>query len=323
MKKKLILDVDTGTDDAVAIMLAALHEDLDLVGVTTVNGNAEVEYCTENTLRVLDYIGESSIPVFEGLDKPIAREDFPVPRRQDDLLEKIHGKFLDLPEATSRKQDTSAVEYLIETYRAATDPITLVPVAPLSNIAAAIRLEPKLIKLIPEVVIMGGAHYTGNVTPSAEFNIWADPEAAAVVFNAGFEKITMVPLDATHKALVTAGDCEAFEALGTPAGKAMSIVTGHRIGVHDKIQRMDIERSAPVHDALCVAHLIDPSVITTGDYRVDVDTANGLCVGRTVIDVRERSGKEPNCKVAFDADARKFVSIMMETFAKNRLTAEA
>ena len=206
-RKKLILDVDTGTDDAVAIMLAALHPALELVGCTTVNGNVEVHHCTDNTLRVLDHIGRSDIPVYEGLSRPLVRADFPIPRAVDDRAGKFHGKTLPLPEPKSAKRTTGAVEFLIETYRNATDEITLVPVAPLTNIAAALTLYPKLAELVPEVVIMGGGHAIGNVTPSAEFNIWADPEAAAVVFSAGFRKLTLVPLDATHRALVSRDDC--------------------------------------------------------------------------------------------------------------------
>lgn len=317
MTKKLILDVDTGTDDAVAVMLAALHPDLELVGVTTVNGNAEVHYCTDNTLRVLDYIGTPEIPVYEGCAKPLIRDDFPIPRAENDLTAKIHGKQLPLPETRLKAQKQGAIEYLIETYRAATDPITLVPVAPLTNIAAALAVEPKLVDLIPEVVIMGGGHLLGNVTPSAEFNIWADPEAAYAVFNAGFEKLTMVPLDATHQALVTATQCHQFDALGTPAGKAMAALTGHRIGIHDKIQRMDVEHSAPVHDALCIAHLITPEVITLEEHPVDVETQGALTVGRTIVDTRRRGTKPVNCKVALEANAELFVDIMMKTFAAN------
>ena len=124
MRRKLILDVDTGTDDAVAIMLAALHPALDLVACTTVSGNVEVEHGTDNTLRVLDLIGRGDVPVHEGLARPFVRPDFPTPRRKGDLLEKIHGKALPLPETGLRKADKGAVEFLIETYRAATEEIT-------------------------------------------------------------------------------------------------------------------------------------------------------------------------------------------------------
>jgi inosine-uridine nucleoside N-ribohydrolase len=315
MPRKLILDVDTGTDDAVAIMLAALHPDLDLVACTTVNGNAEVEHCTANTLSVLDHVGRSDVPVHEGLARPIVREDFPISRKKEDLAGKIHGKRLPIPQSTRAKGSKHAVEFLIETYRAATEEITLVPVAPLSNIAAALKLDPKFAKWVPEVVIMGGGHEIGNITPSAEFNIWCDPEAAAMVFEAGFRKITLVPLDATHRALVTREDCRRLAALGTPAATATAKFTHHRIDIHDQIQRMDRLGSAPVHDALCVASLIEPSVISTRKLHVAVETTGALTVGRTVIDTHSRSLSAPNCDVAFDADPRRFMDLLLDTFA--------
>jgi inosine-uridine nucleoside N-ribohydrolase len=315
MPRKLILDVDTGTDDAVAVMLAALHPDLDLIACTTVNGNVEVEHCTDNTLRVLDHIGRSDIPVYEGLARPLVRSNFPVPRAQDDLVGKIHGRTLPIPATKRQKADKGAVEFLIETYREATDEIILVPVGPLSNIAAALALDPKFVERVPEVVIMGGGHEIGNVTPSAEWNIWCDPEAAAMVFEAGFRKLTLVPLDATHRALVTLEDCQKLRALGTPAGRATADFTQRRIDIHDKIQRMDQPGSAPVHDAVCVASLVEPSIITTGHFHVAVETDGPLTVGRTVIDTHFRSRNPPNCNVAFDAKSRPFVDLLLRTFA--------
>lgn len=314
-RRKLILDVDTGTDDAIAIMLAALSPALDLVACTTVNGNVTVDHCTDNTLRVLDYIGRSDIPVYEGLSHPVVRPDFPIPRSTDDRAGKFHGKTLPLPAPTSTKTNGDAIEFLVETYRNTADEIVLVPVAPLSNIAAALARYPKLVDRVPEVVIMGGGHEIGNVTPSAEFNIWGDPEAAAAVFSAGFRKITLVPLDATHRALVTRDDCARMRALGTPAGQAMAEITEPRIAAHDKSQKMAVAGSAPVHDALAVASLIDPSVITTRRLHVAVETTGELTVGRTVIDTHFRGGKEPQCDVAFDADAKRFVELLVETFA--------
>src|SRR5215213_9075127 len=149
MPTKVILDVDTGTDDAVALMLAALHPGLELVGATTVNGNVPVEYCTENSLRVFDHIG-IPVPVYEGVSCPIAREDFPVARSAIKSTGAVHGAYLDIPPSRSAKQATGAIEFLIETYRATTEPIILVPVGPLSNIATALTAEPRLRHLIPE-----------------------------------------------------------------------------------------------------------------------------------------------------------------------------
>ena len=315
-KRKLILDVDTGTDDAVAVMLAALHPALDLVGCTTVNGNVEVQYCTDNTLRVLDHVGRSDIPVHEGQARPLVRPDFPVPRAVKDLAGQIHGRTLSVPPTSRRKADAGAVEFLIETYRNATNEITLVPVAPLTNIASALTLYPRLVDRVPEVVIMGGGHEIGNITPSAEFNIWGDPEAASIVFAAGWRKMTLVPLDATHRALVSYDDCKALRALGTPAGQAAADFIGHRIQVHDEIQRMAVAGTTPVHDAVCVGYLVDSAIITTRRLHVAVETMGALTVGRTVIDTHHRGGQEPQCDVAFDADAKRFMALLLEAFAR-------
>jgi inosine-uridine nucleoside N-ribohydrolase len=315
MPRKLILDVDTGTDDAVAVMLAALHPDLELIGCTTVNGNVPVEHCTDNTLRVLDHIGRGDIPVFEGLARPLVRADFPIPRRQRDLAGRYHPDTLPVPASALRKQQTGAVEFLIETFRAATEEITLVPVAPLSNIAAALALDPHFAERVPELVIMGGAHALGNVTPAAEFNIWADPEAAAMVFAAGFARIILVPLDATHRALINREQCAELDALATPAGQAAAAFIGHRIVVHDEHQRQAVPHATPVHDALAVGSLIEPGLITTRRLHVAVETRGELTVGRTVIDTHFRGAHPPNCDVAFDADAAAFAALLLRTFA--------
>ena len=268
----MILDCDTGTDDAVAIMLAALHPAIELLACTTVNGNVPVQNCTDNTLRTLDFIGRSDVPVYEGAARPIVRLDFPLPRELQNKGN-IHGTELPLPPARSSKQGTGAVEFLIETYRQAKEDIVLVPVGPLTNIAAALVADPTFVKRVPEVVIMGGAHDHGNITPAAEFNVWADPEAAAIVFAAGFDKITLVPLDATHKAVVTSEQCARLDELQTPAGVAAAQFIGQRIKGYDVSQPMPVLGSAPVHDAVCVNFLIDPAVVGTERVHVAVETS--------------------------------------------------
>jgi inosine-uridine nucleoside N-ribohydrolase len=243
------------------------------------------------------------------------RLDFPVPRSVNDIAGKYHGTTLPVPPSTHHKQDTGAVEFLIETYRAATDEITLVPVGPLTNIAAALALDPKFVERVPEVVIMGGGHEISNVTAAAEFNIWGDPEAAAMVFAAGFRKLTLVPLDATHRALVSRADCDRLKALGTPAGEAAAAFIGYRIVMHDDFQKMPTLGTTPVHDALAVGSVLDRSLITTRRLHVAVETQGTLTVGRTVIDTYARGGQAPNCDVAFDADAARFVALLLSTFA--------
>jgi inosine-uridine nucleoside N-ribohydrolase len=316
MTQKVILDVDTGTDDAVALMCAALHPDLELVAATTVNGNVEVHYCTENTLRVFDYIGQQ-VPVYEGHFAPLVRADFPVPRQQTASGE-IHGRTLDIPASQSRKRDLHAVDFLVDYYRSPAGQETiLVPVGPLTNIAAAIQREPRIIEQIPALVMMGGGHAVGNVTPSAEFNIWADPEAARIVFRSGLRKITVVPLDATHRALVSLADCQRLRSLNTPAATAAAIFTEKRIAGY-QVTYGDSIGSAPVHDALAVLAIVDPAVLASVIHvYVDVETVGELTVGRTVLDTHNRLHQPPNADVALDADQDRFVSLLISTLARN------
>jgi inosine-uridine nucleoside N-ribohydrolase len=313
-KRKLILDVDTGTDDAVAIMCAALHPELELVACTTVNGNVEVQYCTNNTLRALGAAGRGDIPVYEGVDRPLARADFPVPRA-DMFQNGVHGRELPIPDTDLKKRDGSAIDFLIDTYRNTTDEIVLMPVGPLSNIATVLAVYPQLVDKVPEVIIMGGAHHKGNVTPQAEFNIWGDPEAAAKVFRAGFRKVTMIPLDATHKALVSAERAGRLRALGTTAGAAAAAFIEQRIRAYDDNQPMEERNAAPVHDALCVNFMVDPTVVDTLHRHVDVECHGTLTVGRTVVDTHYRNRKDPNCHVAFGADREKFCDFLESTLA--------
>lgn len=312
--KKLILDVDTGTDDAVAIMLAALHPELELVAVTTVNGNVAVENCTDNTLRVLEWIGRGDIPVYEGLAHPIVREDFPTPRatKRDP---KVHMAVLPLPESKLTKRPGSAPAFLAQTFAQKPGEIILVAVGPLSNLAAAIALDPAFPSNVAELVIMGGAINKSNITPSAEFNIWADPEAAAQVFRANFPKITLVPLDATHEALVSKAQCDALRALGTPAGTATADVVEHRIKGYEANQPTGVPETAPVHDAVCVAALVVPEIIDTKHVNVVIETTGEFTVGRTVVDHEKRTTRPPNCHVAFHADREKFVDMLSTVFA--------
>jgi inosine-uridine nucleoside N-ribohydrolase len=315
--RKLVLDVDTGSDDAVAIMFAALHPDLELLGVTTVNGNVPLENTTDNSLRVLDFIGRPAVPVHPGLRRPIVRHGFPAAKRfARDSDRDMHGTALPLPAPVSRAREMGAVEFIVKTVRACPGEVTLVPVGPLSNIAAALAIAPDLVDLVPEVVIMGGAHHFGNETPAAEFNIWADPEAADMVISAGFRKVTLVPLDATHKALVSLEDVARLRSLGAPAGDAAARLIERRISAYSVAGEASRIDAAPVHDALCTAYLVRPDVIVTRAVHVTVETRGERTVGRTVMDMRLGSSAQPNCDVAFDADAVLFNALMREVFAR-------
>ncbi len=312
MTTKIVLDVDTGTDDAVALMTAALSPDIELVGATTVDGNTRVASCTENTLRVFEWIGMPQVPIHRGMSRPLAR----TPMAQLNPASRIHGDLLDLPPATIQAQPGHAVDWLIDTLLASDGDITLVPVGPLTNIATAIQKEPAILERIPEIVIMGGAHDHGNATASAEFNIWHDPEAARIVVNCG-RPIRMVPLDATHRALVSTEGAAALRAIDTPAGEAAARFVLRRIEGYDATQPMPHRAgAAPVHDALAVCSAIDPSILETHFIPVDVETGGELSVGRTVCDFRFRGGRPANVHFAMDADEPKFNRMLLEILGR-------
>jgi inosine-uridine nucleoside N-ribohydrolase len=313
MPTRVILDVDTGTDDAVALMTAALSPDIELVGATTVNGNTGVEYTTENTLRVFDWIGMPEVPVFRGMDRPMVR-----PQPDLGMASRIHGNLLDLPPvshgATLRPEH--AVDWLIQTYLASDGDIVLCPVGPLTNIAMAIQKEPRIVEAIPEIVMMAGAHHVGNRTHSAEFNVWLDPEAARVVVNCG-RPLRMVPLDATHRAVLASEDAHRLRDLGTPAGEAAARFVLQRIDGYDATQPVAHRPgSAPVHDALAVCAIIDPTILTTQFIAVDVEVNAELSGGRTVCDFRSRGDKPANVAFATDADEPKFVGMLVDILGR-------
>lgn len=313
MATKVILDVDTGTDDAVALMTAALSPDLELVGATTVNGNTTLDYTTENTLRVFDWIGMPHIPVYRGMDRPIAR-----PQADLGMASTVHGNLLDLPPASHGAvlQPQHAVDWLIDTYLASDGDIVLCPVGPLSNIAMAIQKEPRILEAIPEIVIMGGAHHVGNRSASGEFNFWLDPEAARIVVNCG-RPIRMVPLDATHRAALSADDAQRLRDLGTPAGEAAARFVLQRIDGYQHTQPVPGRPGvAPIHDALAVLAIVDPTIITTVHIPVDVEVVSPISFGRTVCDFRERPDSPPNVHFAVDADEPKFVRMLMDILGR-------
>lgn len=317
LARDVIVDCDTGTDDAVAIMLAALTDQLRLIGVTTVNGNVPVDIVSENSLRVLDYVGRSDVPVFEGAAHGLRRDDFPIPRDKNTTFQ-MHGTYLDLPPSSRAREPESAVEFLSSEVRNHADagiPLTIVATGPLTNIAQCIERDPAFAKRVGLLVVMGGGHSIGNATASAEFNFWADPEAAQLVLAAGIRDVVLVPLDATHQALVSLENCDDLRALGTPAAVATAALIEQRIRAHEQSQPMAEAFTAPVHDALCVAWLLNSSVIELLPLHVDVETTGALTLGRSVIDVHHRSGKPANARVALAAKPSPFVELLLSVFA--------
>jgi inosine-uridine nucleoside N-ribohydrolase len=292
-------------------MLAALDPRLELVAVTTVAGNSSIDHTTENTLRVLDHIG-GDVPVYRGA--PGALVPSTAVADQAERSRRIHGDYLDLPAARSRAQELEAARFLVDAFDEGSDTV-LVPTGPLTNVATALLLDPGLAARIPRVVLMGGSHARANVTPSAEFNIWADPEAARIVLRSGIRDITVVPLDATHEALVSDEDCDRLAALGTPAATAAAAIIRTRIEGYELAQPTEQRLSAPVHDAVCVAHLVEPDVIRVREAHVDVELNGELTRGRTVGDFRPIPATSANVKWAFGADRERFLELLLATFA--------
>ncbi len=277
-KTKVILDVDTGSDDAIAIMMAVLHPDLDVLGITTVNGNKPLPNTTENTLRVIDLLGAGDkVPVYMGCADPMVAELTPdrhaesrqAPQKMEvggEVVE-YHSEYLDmLPPSTTKAQEKRAVPYLIDTLMASQGDITLIPVGPLTNIALAMRAEPRIKEKIKRIVIMGGGHNITNRTSAAEFNIWKDPEAAQIVLTSGCQ-VLLVPLDSTHAGDVTLAESRIIREMGTPVAVAVADLLDQRIKAYDMFQPQKIAGSTPPHDALVVASVIDPEVLRDVQFR--------------------------------------------------------
>lgn len=341
-QKKMILDCDPGSDDAIAIMLALYAEELDLLGITTVNGNRIVPKTTENALRVVQFMN-AAVPVYRGCEHPIICNQIPTrkPLLPRVTLNDCHGDFLPMPEAKIKPQPQHAVFYLVEQFMKSEGDITLVAVGPLTNVAMALRIEPRLEEKIKELIIMGGGHTGCNASTSAEFNFYADPEAAKIVMDSKIPK-TILPLDATWRACITDEECDRLANLGTPAAiktaqlvklrianlKVNDVSEGnyrlrHTPGTIGSAVLYRYENNmAPIHDALAVAYLIDPAVITEFvDANVDIDISGGICDGRMVADVHNtKKSKEPvTAKIALNADAARFVSLLFDHLSKKEI----
>ncbi len=298
----IILDCDPGHDDAIAILLAVASPEVELVGVTTVSGNQTLDKTTANALRVLELAGRSDIPVFAGADAPFVR--------QRDVAAHVHGESgLDgpeLPPAGRAPEPQHAVAYLAERFRAAPTP-TLVATGPLTNVGLAFAVHPEAQP--DRIVLMGGAVGEGNRTPAAEFNIWADPEAAQRVFAAGLDT-TMIGLDVTHRALITDAHTEQMRGSGR-VGKVVAELMDFYARFHK--QRYPDLAGSPMHDPVCVAHLIDPTLLDVRDAFIEVDCTTGPSWGRTNVDWRNREHfGAPNAKVALDIDGERFAELVVE-----------
>jgi inosine-uridine nucleoside N-ribohydrolase len=292
----IVLDCDPGHDDAIALLLALASRELELRAVTTVHGNQTVDRTTANAIRILDLVG-SRIPVAAGADRPLLRERF--------VAAYVHGETgLDgpaLPPPSRDPEDLHAVDMLAQHAAGA----TLVATGPLTNVALLLALHPDACP--DRVVLMGGSIAEGNVTPAAEFNVWADPEAARRVFESSLD-VTMVGLDVTHRALLGAEHRERLRA-GGRVGEVVAELLDFYGRFHAETYGWD---GSPIHDAVAVSNVIRPELLRTERRHVAVETSSELSRGRTVVDLWRRTGNEPNANVAVDIDAVAFLDFLVE-----------
>jgi inosine-uridine nucleoside N-ribohydrolase len=303
---KIILDCDPGHDDAIALMLALGSPELRLLGVTTVAGNQTLSKTTANALRVLEHIGRGEIPVAAGAERPLVR-DLRVAAH-------VHGDSgLDgpcLPSPAGAPVPEHAIDWIATTLATQPLPVTLVPTGPLTNVALFLARYPELAAKFAGIVLMGGAIGDGNVTPAAEFNIWADPEAASRVFSSGVP-VTMVVLDVTHKALLRQAHVEVLAQAGV-AGRLVADLYGLYAERYRRSYGWD---GAPVHDAVAVAHVLEKDLLQTRPCGVQIDTGPEPSRGRTYVDLRGATDWPRNFRVAVDIDSERFLELLIERIA--------
>ena len=309
--RKIIIDTDPGQDDAVAILLAlASGQEIDLLGLTCVAGNVPLALTARNARMVCELAGRADVPVFSGCDRPLGRALV--------TAEHVHGRTgldgPDLPEPTMPLQEGHAVDFIVDTLRQ--EPpgtVTLCPIGPLTNLATAFNKAPDILEKVQEIVMMGGAYFeVGNITPAAEFNIHVDPQAAEIVFRSGVP-ITVMPLDVTHKALVTRARNAAFRALGTRVGLAVAEMT-------EFFERFDKAKygseAAPLHDPCVIAYLIRPDLFSGRHVNVEIETTSELTMGMSVADWWGVTDRAPNALFIGDLDADGFFTLLTERLGR-------
>lgn len=313
MKKiPVIMDVDTGIDDAVALMLAMSAEELDIKGITTVAGNQTIEKTTRNTLDVVEYFGRQDIPVARGYSKPLVREQI--------IAAYAHGESglgtAVLPEAKKHAEELDAVSFIRKALEESDEKITLVPTGPLTNIAILLLSYPHLKEKIDKIVLMGGGAYTGNSNAVAEFNILADPEAANVVFASGVQ-IVMCGLDVTLKAIITSSEIDQLKALGNKAGDFAAEAFSFYLNMYRKNRKNDELDGCAVHDAVTIVYLTHPELIRTKSGTATVDIDGKYTYAATAVDFTPwRDKTKDNVLVGVDIDRDAFAQLVLDACKK-------
>ncbi|KMM36849.1 nucleoside hydrolase [Guptibacillus hwajinpoensis] len=300
--RRVIIDCDPGHDDAISIILAASSDRIHIEGITTVAGNVEVEKTTLNALRVCELLG-LDVPVARGAEQPLVKtREFAPDIHGDSGLE--GPQLPEVPKKTAIEQH--AVDFIIEKVLKSDGEITLVPTGPLTNIALAIQKAPTIVEKIKEIVLMGGGTF-GNWTPTAEFNIYVDAEAAEIVFNCGVP-VTMFGLDVTHQAITTPAILDRINSIETGVSEFVRDLLVYFTKTYKEVFGFE---GAPIHDACTIAYLIDESIFEFEKVRVDIETKGEYTYGTTCVDRLHVTGREPNVKFAYSLDFEKFWVLLL------------
>lgn len=302
--RPIIIDCDPGVDDAIALLLTFASPELKLLGITTVAGNVPLALTQTNARKICELVGRADIPVYAGCPRPMMRSLT--------TAEEVHGKTgldgVTLPEPHMPLQPSHGVDFLIDAILQSDQPITLVTLGPLTNVAIALIKAPQIAAQVQEIVLMGGSATHGNVTPSAEFNIYVDPHAAHVVFTSGIP-MTMLGLDLTHQVLTTPSRLAAIRELSTPVSRVAADLLAH-YGSHDMTTYG--WEGGPLHDPNVIAYLVRPDLYMSRPRFVAVETASQMSMGRTIVDQFNLTGRSPNVQVVEAVDADGFYTLLTE-----------
>ncbi|MBS4207006.1 nucleoside hydrolase [Bacillus sp. FJAT-50079] len=304
MKRKLILDVDTGIDDALAIILAVKSRQFDILGITTVNGNVSLESATRNTCKILDLLNEQQIDVIKGAHAPLFRTPFFEHRVHGE--DGLGGALADI-QAKKQPDEGYAPDFIIHSVLNFPGEVTLVMTGPLTNLALAIKKCPEIVHKVKEVIFMGGVvRGSGNVTPNAEYNIFVDPEAAKIVIQAGFPSITQVGLDVTRKVLLTEEHIQMIE-----NKKLAKYINDSTLDYRKRYFERNGVSGCAMHDPLAVAVALQKELVVTEDHYVDVETRSDLCDGQLVCDFQNRLNKRKNVAVCLEVHSEEFFNLFI------------
>ncbi|HET9589943.1 MAG TPA: nucleoside hydrolase [Anaerolineales bacterium] len=305
MPKRILLDTDPGIDDSLAILLALASPEIQIEGITTVHGNCSVEQATVNALSILELVRATGIPVAKGFALPLVQPSL--------LAAETHGDsglgYAKLPAPRRGPEARHASDFLIEKILSSPGEITLLALGPLTNVAFAIRKEPRLVEAVREVIVMGGAlRYPGNASPLAEYNVFVDPHAAHIIYHSGMP-VTLAPLDVTYQCILTPEDVKRLQKTPSASGRFIADSTRFYMEFHDEYQQI---YGCAINDPLALALAFAPDLCQYQDLYVDVDISGGVSMGKTFGRFYDGTKAQPNMRVALEVRAGDFMELFLQ-----------